>query len=134
MGMKPPSRCNVRVSNTRSSGRVGSRSGDDYTESNMFTLIAFIISFLIASVTAVVLHSGARRFVRDRLRYVDAVQKGFAPIVAGVAVFVVTALVAPILPFVGIGTALAAGIAAGSGVAAGARDIRKGYSPIVYGS
>ena len=131
MGMKPPSRCNVRVSNTRSSDRVGSRSGDDYTESNMFTLIAFIISFLIASVTAVVLHSGARRFVRDRLRYVDAVQKGFAPIVAGVAV---SALVAPILPFVGIGTALAAGIAAGSGVAAGARDIKKGYSPIVYGS
>ena len=96
-------------------------------------MIALIISFIIATVAAFVLHGGARRFVRDRLRYVDAVQKGFAPIAAGVAAFIIVSLVT-FLPFVGIGTALTAGFAVGSGVAAGARDIRKGYSPIVYGS
>lgn len=100
----------------------------------MFTLAAFAISFIIAAISAVVLHSGARRFVRDRLRYVDAVQKGLAPWVAGVATFVVASLIVGLLPIVGIGTAITAAVAVGSGVAAGARDIKKGHTPIVYGS
>lgn len=97
-------------------------------------MITLILSFIIASITAVVLHGGARRFVRDRLRYVDMVQKGLAPWVAGVAAFFVATLLVGLLPIVGIGTALTAGVAVGSGVAAGARDIKKGYAPIVYGS
>ncbi len=99
----------------------------------MLSIASFIISFAIAAATAVVLHGGARRFVRDRLRYVDVVQKGVAPWLAGVATFAVSSLLV-VLPFVGIGTAITAAIAVGSGVAAGARDIRKGNTPIVYGS
>lgn len=97
-------------------------------------MITFLISFLIASVLAVVLHGSARRFVRNRLRYVDAVQKAFAPWAAGGAVFFAGLLVAAPLPFIGLGTALTAALAVGSGVAAGARDIRKGSYPIVYGA
>lgn len=96
-------------------------------------MIAFILSFAIASVIAIVLHGTARRFVRSRLRYVDAVQKAIVPWAAGGAAFLLGALLVPMLPIVGIGTAITAALAVGSGVAAGAKDIRKGTSPIVYG-
>jgi hypothetical protein len=99
----------------------------------MFTLFGLLISFAVATAAWVVLHGASRRFVRNRLRYVDAVQKGIAPWVAGAAAFVAGAVIVPFLPIVGIGTALTAGLAVGTGVAAGARDIRSGTSPIVYG-
>ncbi len=92
-----------------------------------------LISFVIASILAIVLHGATRRFVRSRLRYVDSVQKGIAPWAAGGAAFLVGAVVVPFLPLVGLGTALTAGLAVGSGVAAGARDIKRGSSPVVYG-
>lgn len=94
-------------------------------------MISLVISFAIAMVLATVLHGGARKFVRDRLRYVDAVQKGFVPFVAGAAVLLVGIPVAGLLPFVGIGTALTAGLAVGSGVAAGVRDIKSGAAPLI---
>jgi hypothetical protein len=96
----------------------------------MFIIISFILSLIIA----IVLHSSTRRFVRKRLRYVDAVQRTIAPWAAGGAVFLVSLLLVPILPLVGIGTALTAALAVGSGVAAGARDIRQGTTPIIYGA
>ena len=76
---------------------------------------------------------GYPRFVRNRLRYVDTVQKSIAPWAAGGAAFLIGAVLAPFLPLVGLGTALTAGLAVGSGVAAGARDIKQGTSPVVYG-
>ena len=93
----------------------------------------FLISFAIASIVAIVLHGTTRRFVRNRLRYVDAVQKGLVPWAAGGAAFLIGAVLVPFLPVVGIGTALTAGMAVGTGVAAGARDIKRGSSPVVYG-
>jgi hypothetical protein len=96
-------------------------------------MIFALISFAIASILAIVLHGTTRRFVRNRLRYVDAVQKALAPWVAGGIVFAAGSLIAPLLPLVGVGTALTAGLAVGTGVAAGARDIRKGVSPVVWG-
>jgi hypothetical protein len=64
-------------------------------------MISLLLSFAIATVLAIVLHGSTRRFVRNRLRYVDAVQKSIAPWAAGGA--------------------------------AGARDIRQGTAPVVYG-
>ena len=96
-------------------------------------MIMALLSFAIASVLWIVLHGSTRKFVRNRLRYVDAVQKGIAPFLAGGAAFFLGSLIVPVLPIVGIGTALTAGLAVGTGVAAGARDIRNGVSPIVYG-
>jgi hypothetical protein len=96
-------------------------------------MITFLLSFAIASILAVVLHGSTRRFVRNRLRYVDAVQKGIAPWAAGAAAFVLGAFIVPILPIVGLGTAITAGVAVATGVAAGAKDIRQGTTPIVYG-
>ena len=91
----------------------------------------FIISIIFAFVLATVLHSGARKFVRNRLRYVDSVQKGFVPFIAGGAALIAVMPVAAFLPFVGLGTALTVGLAVGSGVAAGVRDIRTGVSPLI---
>ncbi len=96
-------------------------------------MITFILSFAIATVLAIVLHSAARRFVRNRLRYVDAVQKTIVPWAAGGAAFLVGVLLVPVIPIVGIGTAITAALAVGSGVAAGAKDIRQGTLPVVYG-
>ena len=42
-------------------------------------MITFILSFAIATAVAFILHGSTRRFVRNRLRYVDAVQKALAP-------------------------------------------------------
>lgn len=68
----------------------------------------------------------ARRFVRDRLRYVDAALKPSSPVVAGV-VSAVVAAPAALLPLVSAGTVIAFGVAVGLGVRAGASDVKRGY-------
>ena len=62
----------------------------------------------------------ARNFVRRRLRFVDAVRKPAAPIVAGVAAAMV-ALPAAVLPFVTMWTAAAFGAGVAGGVVSGRR-------------
>lgn len=96
-------------------------------------MLMFIISFAIAAAVAIFLHSTTRRFVRSRLRYVDAVQKTFAPWAAGAVAFGIGFLAVSILPIVGLGTAITAGLAVGTGVATGAKDIRQGALPTVFG-
>jgi uncharacterized membrane protein len=59
-----------------------------------------------------------RSFVRRRLRFVDAIQKPAAPLIAG-AVAAVVALPIAMLPIVTIGTAVAFGIGVAGGVASG---------------
>ena len=59
-----------------------------------------------------------REFVRRRLRFVDAIQKPAAPLIAGAAAAVV-ALPVTLLPVVTVGTALAFGIGVAGGVASG---------------
>ena len=77
------------------------------------TLAAGIVGYLVA-----------RRFVSRRLRFVDAVQSRFAPVVAAVtgsiAILPLTAL-----PLVTIATAVVFGIGAGLGPASGARLVRR---------
>ncbi|MGH7548289.1 MAG: hypothetical protein ACREMM_08945 [Gemmatimonadales bacterium] len=62
-----------------------------------------------------------RNFVRRRLRFVDAVHKPAAPLVAGLAATAV-ALPVALLPIVGVGTALAFGVGVAGGVASGRKD------------
>jgi hypothetical protein len=66
----------------------------------------------------------ARRFVSRRLRFVDAVQSRFAPLVAAVtATIVIWPLT--LLPLVTIATAMTFGIGTGLGTASGARVVRR---------
>ncbi len=64
---------------------------------------------------------GARSFVRRRLRFVDAIRRPAAPLVAGVAA---TAIALPVaaLPIVTVATAIAFGAGVAGGVASGRRE------------
>ncbi|MGQ0539635.1 MAG: hypothetical protein ACT4R6_11845 [Gemmatimonadaceae bacterium] len=88
-----------------------------------------LISLVIAAVAAGFGFSAARNFVRNRLRYVDAVNNPVAPVLAAIGAGAVAAMVAPILPFVGAGTAALFGVSVGLGVASGAREIRRLLPP-----
>jgi hypothetical protein len=87
------------------------------------------IALAVAATAAIGGYRGTRRFVRHRLRFVDAAQTPLAPAVAGVAALVLAAPVVALLPVIGAGTALAFGAGVGVGTRAGARDIRSGYRP-----
>lgn len=92
----------------------------------MFSTIAGLIA-LVALFAAVAFGYGvSRRFVRDKLRFVDAAQKRSAPLVAALGAWVFGSLAALLLPFVGGFAALSFGLAVGFGVAAGQRDVRLG--------
>lgn len=66
----------------------------------------------------------SRRFVRERLRFVDAAHKSSAPVVAGVVTTLAAAPVVWVLPVLGGLTAVVTGIAVGAGVSAGSKDTK----------
>ena len=72
-------------------------------------MITLLIGFAVAFIAATLGFNQARSFVRTRLRFVDAVQSPFAPIIAGAGAFLI------------------GGVAVGMGVASGARDAKNGY-------
>ena len=90
----------------------------------MISLILWVAGFLATSAIAVFAYAQSRNFVTRRLRYVDAVQSGFAPWIAGAAAAIVAIPLVGLLPLLGIGTALTLGLSVGMGVASGARDVR----------
>lgn len=84
-----------------------------------------LIGFVAAWALAIVGYMKARSFVRERLRYVDGVQRSFVPLKAGVIAAVATAPVAWVLPGIATGAAFLFGTAIGLGVAAGRKDIKQ---------
>lgn len=59
-----------------------------------------------------------KNFVRRRLRFVDAIQRPSAPVIAG-AVAAAALLPVTVLPAVGLGTMIALGVGVAGGVASG---------------
>ncbi len=88
----------------------------------MFNLIALAI----AVVAAIFGYNAAKRFVRDRLRYVEGAHRPTAPIIAGIAAFLIALPIVGLLPIVGIGTAITFALSVAGGVAAGSRDVKSG--------
>jgi hypothetical protein len=86
----------------------------------VFELLAFAATIAATAFGYVT----ARKYVRDRLKFVDAVQTLKAPIVAGLVAWAVAMPLTWLLPFVGAGTAILFGLSIALGVRAGARDIR----------
>lgn len=80
-----------------------------------------VLLILAAAVGGYVL---ARNFVRRRLRFVDAAQSSFAPLVAGLAAALLAAPLA-LLPAVTLWTAIVFGIGAALGTSSAARIIRR---------
>jgi hypothetical protein len=67
----------------------------------------------------------ARSFVRNRLRFVDAIHSGWAPLVAGAVAFAFAWPLA-LLPLVSVAPAVMFGVGAGRGSACGSRIFKRG--------
>jgi len=96
----------------------------------MWPLIVLGVTFAISWVS----YGTARRFVRERLRYVESALTPGAALIAGVVAALVAAPVVGLLhiiPLVGSlvtgGTALVFGLSVGLGVRSGANDVKRGY-------
>lgn len=86
-----------------------------------------LLSLAIALGAAWFGYGTARRFVRERLRYVDGALTSGAAVVAALGAALVAWPVAALLPLMGAGTALTFGLAVGLGTRAGATDVKQGY-------
>ena len=86
----------------------------------VFELIAFAATLAATAFGFVT----ARRFVRERLKFVDAAQTWRAPLIAGLVAWAVATPVVWLLPLIGGATALLFGVSVALGARAGARDIR----------
>jgi hypothetical protein len=96
----------------------------------MFGLLALAVTFAISWVG----YGAARRFVRERLRYVEAALRPSSAIIAGFVAMLVAAPVVSLLHWLPIlgwlvpgGTALVFGLSVGLGVRSGAQDVKRGY-------
>ena len=85
-----------------------------------------LVGVAIPAAAGILGYVNSRQFVRTKLRFVDAAQRRRTPWIAGAAAALVAAPVAWALPLIGGGTALLFGVSVGTGVAHGARDIRRG--------
>lgn len=94
-------------------------------------MLEFMIGVAASTAVAIFAYARSRRFVTERLRYVDAVYHPVAPVVAAVGAALVAMPVVALLPIVGGGTALAFGISVGLGVAAGRGESRRSLPPAV---
>ena len=90
----------------------------------MFEMLGMLFWVIITGVASIGGYMTMKRFVRERLRFVDGVHRKPLPAIAGVAA---TAIAIPltILPIVNMGTALLFGIGIATGVANGRRDLKK---------
>ncbi len=71
-----------------------------------------------------------RKFVRERLRFVDAVHRPAAPVVVGVATGLAAGFAVFVLPIVGgVTIPILAGLGIGVGVRHGAKDSKKLPAP-----
>lgn len=91
----------------------------------MLFLLSLAVKIGIAFAVALAGFIFSRRYVENRLRYVDAVQSPFAAFVAGAVATLIAIPVVVVLPVVGLGTAILFGVGVFTGVASGAREIRR---------
>ena len=78
-------------------------------------------------VTAWFGYGTARKFVRERLRYVEGALTSGAAIVAAVGATLIAWPLVTLLPIVSTGTAIAFGLSVGLGTRAGATDVKRGH-------
>lgn len=89
------------------------------------TLWGFL-TFVVTAVVGLGAFAIAREFVRQRLRFVDAVRHPLAPWIAGAGVLLVAQPIAWLLPLVTGTTAVVAGVAAGLGTSSGVKALKSG--------
>src|SRR5688572_29581001 len=67
-------------------------------EPPMFAIISLVLTLTVVYFG----YSTARRFVRDRLRFVEGARKPHIPFVVAFAVLAITVPIAALLPFIGV--------------------------------
>ncbi len=92
----------------------------------MFEGIWSLVTLAVTLVVGLGAFGFAREYVRNRLRFVDAIRHPLAPWMAGAGIALLATPVAALLPFVTGFTALVAGAATGFGTASGVKAIRSG--------
>ncbi|MDX1393535.1 MAG: hypothetical protein R3195_04055 [Gemmatimonadota bacterium] len=90
----------------------------------MFETLGMFLWLVITGIASIGGYMTMKRFVRERLRFVDGVHRKPLPAIAGAAATAV-ALPFTILPIVNMGTALLFGIGIATGVSAGRRELKK---------
>ena len=78
----------------------------------------------VSGAAAVYGYMKSRKFVRSKLRFVDAIQNPAVPLVAGIGTAVVASALS-FLPIITVGTGLLVGLAVGTGVLHGSRDVKR---------
>ena len=92
----------------------------------MFAAIGGLLSLIISLAAGLFMFGLAREFVRNKLRFVDAVKNPIAPWVAGFGVVLIVSPIAALLPLVTGFTAAVAGLATGLGTASGIKALKRG--------
>ncbi|MES2124490.1 MAG: hypothetical protein V4503_07345 [Gemmatimonadota bacterium] len=92
----------------------------------MFGAALNLVSLLITAAAGLFMFGLAREFVRNKLRFVDAVRSPLAPWMAGFVVLLVASPIAALLPLVTGFTAAIAGLATGLGTASGVKALKRG--------
>lgn len=85
-----------------------------------------LIALIIGGAGALFGFGLAREFVRQRLRYVDAVKSPLAPWAVFLGTLLVAIPIVAILPIVGGGTALLLSAGTGLGTASGVKALKQG--------
>lgn len=91
----------------------------------MFDFLATFLWIVLTGVASILGYVWVKRFVRRRLRFVDAVHRPYVPLVAGLGAGVLALPLVGILPILTTGTALLFGLGVGMGVAAGRRELKR---------
>lgn len=86
-----------------------------------------MLEIIAAGVVGAAGHVKSKKFVRRRLRFTEWTEKPGIGLAAGVVTTLAAAPLVMLLPVVGPGTAIVAGIGVGTGVAIGARQAREGH-------
>lgn len=93
---------------------------------NFFAGLFSLIGLVVTAAGGIFAFGLAREYVRNRLRYVDAVRHPLAPWVTWFVATIILIPVVAILPLVGAGTAVLVGGAAGLGTSSGVKALKRG--------
>jgi len=91
----------------------------------VFHALGSLITLVLAGAAGALGYWKARQFTMNKLRYVDAIHKATAPILAGLGAVIIGTPIAMLVPFITAFTVMLFGGGVALGVAAGARDVRR---------